>query len=181
MPDNEEPLLVRVCNSDLSAFETVFRAYQPALFRHLWFKCRDSELASDIVQETFLRVWEKRSSIDPRRAFLPYIITIGSNLLGDHFRHARVVREQEPVVPLPEHSEGDEPEEAFHLHQLEEQIDRIVRECLPERCRAIFLLSRVEGKCNSEIAAMFGISLKTVENQITTALKILRRKLPGPI
>ena len=60
---------------------------------------------------------------------------------------------------------------------LQEKINRIVNQDLPEKCRAIFILSRMEGYTNPEIAKILDLSIRTVENQIYRALKILKAKL----
>jgi len=62
---------------------------------------------------------------------------------------------------------------------LQERISAIINEDLPAKCRNVFRLSRLEGKSNREIADLLGLSVKTVENQITRALKILRKRLKG--
>jgi RNA polymerase sigma factor (sigma-70 family) len=74
-------------------------------------------------------------------------------------------------------SEQDNPEQYLHLTLLEHRVSDIVCTKLSERCREVFLLSRVEGMPNSEIAERLGVSVKTVENQMTRALKILRQHL----
>ena len=60
---------------------------------------------------------------------------------------------------------------------LQEEIQRIVNERLPDKCRTIFILSRIEGKSNPEIAALLDLSVRTVENQIYRALKVLKKNL----
>ena len=60
---------------------------------------------------------------------------------------------------------------------LQEKVNQIINQDLPERCRMIFILSRMEGYTNPEIAKILGLSIRTVENQIYRALKILRAKL----
>ena len=60
---------------------------------------------------------------------------------------------------------------------LKEEIQRIVNEKLPDKCRSIFILSRLEGKTNPEIAEMLDLSIRTVENQIYRALKVLKKNL----
>ncbi len=176
---NDRRLLAAVRASDVGAFRLVFEKYQPALFRAILARVRDEPLAHDIVQETFARVWEHRAKIQPRLPFFAYIFRIATNLLKDQARHtqarARLGGEAEnalyPRAPLTD--------EQYEARELEEKIRTIVDTELGERCRMVFLLSRAGGKTNREIAAMLNLRLKTVENQITHALKILRRKLGG--
>jgi RNA polymerase sigma-70 factor, ECF subfamily len=92
-------------------------------------------------------------------------------------RHSAVRERLAAEIPRPPPSEGDDPSEALAVAMLEHRIQVIINSRLGERCRAVFLLSRYEGKSHQEIAQELGISVKTVENQITKALKILGRVL----
>jgi len=78
---------------------------------------------------------------------------------------------------MPETLHSDSPDESLQAGILEERLQEAVRNRLPEKCREVFLLSRVEGMSNAEISEHLGISVKTVENQITRGLKILRKEL----
>lgn len=177
MDQTEEQLLIAVKASDKGTFKALFEKYQPLLFRHTVYRLRDETLAHDIIQETFLRVWQHRTSLKPHLPFYPFLLRISRNLISDHVKHEKVrtrYQREASIIPL---SEGDDPEQAFHLSKLEEEIICIVNTNLGDRCRTVFLLSRIEGKSNTEIAETMNISVKTVNNQITHALKILRQKL----
>lgn len=179
MHESDEELIARTADSDLEAFRLLFERYQPILFRQLVYHLRDNDTAHDIVQETFLRVWQHRSGLRPSLSFLAYLFRISGNLVRDRARHAEVrVRLQDQVLPLTP-SAGDNPESAAHYTMLHEQIALVVREKLPPRCREIFLLSRMEGMSHADISRALHISVKTVENQLTRAFKILRKHL-GP-
>jgi RNA polymerase sigma-70 factor (ECF subfamily) len=173
----DDHLLGRVKASDMEAFRTLFEHFQPMLFRYVMYRVRDVDLAHDIVQETFVRVWEHRSRILPHLPFFPYVLRISGNLTKDHFKHTAVRARYEDQIPRPEQSVHDDPEMSFQLNTLEREIERVVNDHLAERCRSVFLLSRVEGKSNKEIADILGISVKTVENQIRHALAVLRKRL----
>jgi RNA polymerase sigma factor (sigma-70 family) len=80
-----------------------------------------------------------------------------------------------PLVP----SRNHDPEGVLHLRQLEDRFSTIINEDLPAKCKDTFQLSRFEGKTNREIADLLGLSVKTVENQVTCALRILRKRLRG--
>ncbi len=179
MSTREQDLLARVKTSDMSAFELLFHTYQPILFRHLWYKSQDADLAQEIVQETFIRVWEHRASLKPKRSFFAYLVTISMNALRDHWKRENVRMRYQDEVPRPSLSVHDNPENSLRLKLLEEKIIETVNESLPDRCRTVFILSRVEGKTIGEIAGLLHISRKTVKNQLYHALKILRKRLSG--
>jgi len=177
MHEDEEQLLERVRLSDEYAFQLLYERYQPILFRTALHALGDADASHDIVQETFIRVWNHRRSLRPTLPFLAYILHIGRNLLRDRAKHAAVRRRFESDVPHPSVSTGDDPDESLQARMLQEALSEVVTTRVPARCREIFLLSRMEGMSNAEISSRLGISVKTVENQITRGLKILRRHL----
>jgi RNA polymerase sigma factor (sigma-70 family) len=174
---DEQHLIAAVKQGDLGAFETLFTRYQPSLLRSIAFHLSDSEAAHDIVQETFLRIWQHRTSLKPSLSFQALVYRIGLNLMRDAFRHAktreRTIRDVPPPLP-PDHAD---PMDAAQHAILAGELRRVMREELPERCRAVFQLIRLEGLTVAETAERMGISPKTAENQLTKALRILRRAL----
>ncbi len=173
----ESQLLEKARDSEMEAFRVLFEKYQPVVFRYVVFYTRKADIAHDIVQETFINVWNHRSSLKPHLSFLAYVLRISGNLLRDYVKHLKVRERLVDALPNPSLSEGDDPEEALHLRILEEKIDAIIKTALPQRCREVFLLSRLEGKTNREIAEIFRVSVRTIEHQISYALKILRKRL----
>lgn len=144
--------------------------------------CGETAEAEDIVQEAFVKVWQKFRSNDSPPDIRQYLYAVVRNIAVDRIR----MSSRQPEYSL---SDMEIPEDSLVT---EEQIDtserdaRIWREIgrLPERCRQVFLLSKRNGLSNKEIADELGISVKTVENQMTKALAHLRDSLaslkPGP-
>ncbi|MBX2991447.1 MAG: RNA polymerase sigma-70 factor [Bacteroidetes bacterium] len=177
MHEDDKPLLERLRNSDMEAFRLLFEKYQPILFRYALASIRDPDTAHDIVQETFLRVWNHRTSLKPDLSFIAYLFRISGNLVRDHAKHREVRSRLETNIPPAAPSLQDNPETASHSNMLQEKIAEVIQTKLPVKCREVFLLSRIEGLSNTEIGAALNISVKTVENQITRAQKILRKHL----
>lgn len=172
-------LLERVRESDIEAFRILFERYQPIVFRQALFRTGQIDVSHDIVQETFIRVWERRSFLNPRLSFLAYALRISGNLVLDAAKHKKVREKLQTSIPPPALSVGDDPSETFEMIALQERISTIINQNLAKRCRQIFLLSRFEGKTNKEIAAILRLSVRTVEHQIGHALKVLRKRLRG--
>ena len=170
-------ILEAVKNSDKDAFHQLFSNFYDTLFRFVVYKVKDSDLAEDISQETFLRVWKKRTDLAPEKSFFSLIARISTNLCYDYFRHSAVRKRHEDQIPEYGKSHFDNPEKMNQAKMLEEEIQRIVNEKLPDKCKSIFILSRIESRTNQEIAEMLGLSIRTVENQIYRALKILKKNL----
>jgi RNA polymerase sigma-70 factor (ECF subfamily) len=169
-------LLEQVKDSDVEAFRRLFERYQPILFRQVLYQTGETDLAHEIVQQTFISVWEHRSSLQPHLSFLAYILRISRNLIIDAGKHQKIRDHIDAALPPPAQSELDDPAEALHFAMLQEKITAIIND-LPPKCREIFLLSRFEGKTNREIADLLQLSVRTVEHQISNALKVLRKKI----
>ena len=179
MPETESRLIERMRESDHEAFRLLFEKYQPILFRSVAYTLRDYDLAHDVVQETFVRVWNSRSRLDPDLPLLGYLFRVSRNLVLDLVKHELVRRKLEgKEVPVSVPS-ADDPSESLQVSMLEEKAAEVIRAKLPPKCREVFLLKRVEEMTNEEVSRHLGISVKTVENQMTRALKILRRHLRG--
>ena len=132
----DEHLLTGVRESDVASFKILFEKYQPVLYRSLAGRIRDSDLAHDIVQETFVRVWENRLGLNLTLPFYPYIFRISLNLLRDDHR-ASVVRAKHSEEASKALTQPAAPaDEALVVRDLEEEIRRIVDERLGERCRS---------------------------------------------
>ncbi len=174
---DEKHLLTSVKESGLDAFGVLFERYQPVLFRIVLYQVRDVDEAHDIVQETFTRVWEHRSNLNVRLSFFAYLSRISTNLIRDKHRHNKTHLLSKEQIPPPILPPDADPLEATQYSMLSAQILGIIREQFPDRCRMVFELSRFEGLNAREIASKLKISEKTVENQLTKGLRILRRGL----
>ena len=177
MSEQETILLQKVKNSNQEAFKKLFSNFHDTLFRFVAYRVKDSDLAEDITQETFLRVWKNRNSLIPEKSFFSLIARISTNLCYDHFRHMEVRNRHEDKIPEFGKSHFDDPEAVNDAKILQDKIQNIVNEKLPDKCRAIFILSRIEGHSNPEIAEILNLSIRTVENQIYRALKVLKKNL----
>ena len=173
----DELLIQGMVADDQEAFGTLFERYHALLFKTMLYKSGNHELASDLAQEAFLKVWLKRRRLMPKLAFFPLLAKIGHNLLQDHYKHMAVrARHEDHIRECSQKVVGD-PERALARTQLQEKIAETVVTRLAERCREIFVLSRGGGLKNQEIADLLSISKKTVENQLHHALKVIRKRV----
>lgn len=173
----DSELLEQIRNSDAEAFRTIFDRYQPLLYRKALFQTGQSDFAHDIVQETFIRIWLHRRSLKPQLSFLAYAFRISGNIIRDEARHRKTRQKVDPVLPPTGTSELDKPDESLQHDMLGERLQEILNRKLADRCRTVFILSRFEDKSHQEIAQLLGISVRTVEHQISHALKVIRRHL----
>lgn len=129
--------------------------------------------AEDIVQQAFLSLWKKTETVEMHTAARAYLYKTVYNASLDYLKHQKVKRRYEAEMKSspPAITTADP-----NWKEERSRIEAAVKE-LPEGCRKIFMMSRVEGLRYKEIAAALGISEKTVENQLGKALKILRERL----
>ncbi|HVN48139.1 MAG TPA: RNA polymerase sigma factor, partial [Bacteroidota bacterium] len=104
-------LLEQVKHSDTEAFRILFERYQPMLFRRMMYQTGEKDLAHDLVQETFIRVWEHRAILRPQLSFAAYLLRISGNLAKDAFRYRSIRQQRANEVPMLQISEGDNPDE----------------------------------------------------------------------
>ena len=110
MAEQEQILLQGIKNSDKTAFHQLFSDFHDTLFRFVAYRVQDGDLAEDITQETFLRVWRNRESIQPEKSFFSLIARISTNLCYDHFRHMEVRHRHEDLLPEFGKSHFDDPD-----------------------------------------------------------------------
>lgn len=160
---------------DLS-FETLFKTHYKALYAYAQVILRDEEDAEEIVQQMFLKLWEKRDLLQVQTSIKAYLYKCVYHDSLNYLKHQKTkAKYQEFTI----HSMDRQQEPASHkveLTELEQNINLALNE-LPEQCRTIFQMSRFEELKYKEIAAALNLSIKTVENQMGKALKIMRLKL----
>ncbi len=167
-----EQIISRIIEDDASAYEKVFHEYYSGLCRYALRFVRDPDQAEELVQDTFVKIWQRRKSLSIRHSLKSYLYQSVRNQCLNFLKHQDIVRDFEQTAPIPLHNDSD----TVVLSELEALIVKAVNDLPPER-QKIFRMSRDEGLRYSEIADQLGISVKTVENQIGRALKYLREEL----
>lgn len=135
----------------------------------------DSNTAEDIAQEVFFELWKKRENITITTGIKPYIRKAAVNKTLNHIRSKRMKFEQEEDA-LEISSSNHGTLEEMQADELRERLHGAI-ETLPEKCKLIFSLSRFENLSYKEISEKLNLSKKTVENQISKALKVLRNSV----
>jgi len=160
------------------SFEAMFRKEFKNLVVFSLKYVKDIETARSVVQDCFIYVWEKRESMDEDKNLKSYITTMvynrSLNYLRDHKKFDRNILEFEGLMDENSHLADT----GIIAKELKGEIQNAISS-LPEKCREVFLLSRQQNMKYQQIADHLGISVKTVENQMGKALKILREHL-GP-
>lgn len=157
-------------------FDQIYVIYFPRMRRFAKEYVLFDEDAENVVQDVFLLLWEKREVLDVKVSLAAYLFSLVKNKCIDYLRHQAVAEDYKE----------EQKAKLYALEQLnyhissDEDIENILNnaiEKLPKKCREIFIKSRIEGKKYREIASELNLSVNTVENQISIALKKLRIEL----
>ncbi|MDP4209409.1 MAG: RNA polymerase sigma-70 factor [Bacteroidota bacterium] len=167
-------LILNFKNNDRQANEFIFRTYYKELFYIAIKYLGNPDEAKDLVQSSFVKLWENREHLQEDKPLKPYLLTIHKNNCLDSIKRKKLNTQtlSETISATDKYSL----EEQLISNELEYKIIESVS-LLPPKCKTIFEMSRYEGLKNVEIAEKLNISIKTVENQMTIALEKLRKSL----
>lgn len=168
-------LLDCIKNADEEAFKQFFELYVKKVYNFLFKHLQDKLEAEDLTQIVFMKIWNNRASIDLKKSIDAYVFTIAYHLVIDFYRHNnKHLKVDFSSDQLKEHPTSNlTAEDSLNKHHFE-SIYQTALETLPPKRKEIFLMSRHMGMSNKQIADKLQISIKTVENQMTAALKSLK-------
>lgn len=172
-------VLQRLKNGDEGAFDTVFWSYNSHVFHFIDSLLYDKTLAEDFTQNVFLKIWERRESINPEDSFESYLFTIARNMVYKESEKRLLSERFLEYIGNQQDFDG-QLEAKIDAESLREYVDELVEQMPPSR-RNIYYLSRKQHLTNKEIAKQLSISEKTVETQLYRALQYLRVKLADEI
>ncbi|MEL7119412.1 MAG: RNA polymerase sigma-70 factor [Bacteroidota bacterium] len=157
------------------AIGIIFQKYYSFLCGVVYRVLNDESQVEDIVQEVFMELWKKHEGLVIETSLKAYLKRAAINKTLNFIRSKKMVfQNDKDLDPLPAN------EASITAHMAAEELDALIQKVideLPQRCRIVFALSRFENMSYKEIALKLDISVKTVENQISKALKILRESL----
>ena len=170
----ESELVKALSKGDIKAFNNLFLIYGNRIFRFAVGYLKSEVDAEELVQDVFLKVWEKRFELKENLSFKSYIFTIAFNIIRKHFVKKALTTKyfEQQVIEEADLSTIQN----IDFQSTKKAIDQLVEQ-LPARRKEVFIKSRFEGLTVKEIADELGTSPKTVENQLGEALKFIREHL----
>ena len=175
VPD-DKVLVTEFLKGNVKSFDLLHEKYSERLYGFSFKLLKNKEDALDSVQETFLRIWQKRKELDKDKSFKAFLFTISYNIIMDQLR--KRLSDSNYVEFLKKNFKIGEDivENAADFNILEKQIQSFISQ-LPLRRQEIYRMSREKGCSNNEIAEKLSISVKTVETQINLAVKFMKSRL----
>ncbi|MBN8576411.1 MAG: RNA polymerase sigma-70 factor [Cytophagales bacterium] len=173
---SEKQVLEKFRQGNQSSFEMIFRAYYQPLCRYAFTFLKDKEEAEEVVQAAFISVWEKRTLIQIETSLKAYLYRMVRNSCINVLKHEKVKQQHVAHQLYVGDTTTDAVMHTLQAAELEVKITEAMQ-TLPDQCRLVFQLSRFEELKYQEIADQLKISIKTVENHMGKALKLMREQL----
>jgi RNA polymerase sigma-70 factor (ECF subfamily) len=163
-------------NNDELVFEKVFKDYYEVLCNYANNMICNIDDAEEIVQNMYLTIWEKRENVNIHTSIKSYLYKAVYNSCLNWMKHNRIRQKHGEATRHQTELYIDDSSEHLLGKELEEQIGLAINS-IPKKCRTVFKLSRFENLTYSEIADQLNLSVKTVDNHMVKALRILRERL----
>lgn len=172
--DNQ--LIQGLVNNDQDAFCSLYAKYRRKILHFILTFLKSEDIAEDICQDVFMIIWRNRNFLDPNASFQSYLYTIARNRVLNFIRDNAQKQLLDDIIMAEAIDIGADVFENITAKELERNIEQAI-EKLTDRQREIFNLSRHKGLSHQEIAQMLHISVSTVNEHITNALKAIQNHL----
>lgn len=169
-------LLLQLRQGQEPAFNKLYLTYGKSLYRKINAIVKDEFIADELLQDLFLKVWEKRTDLKPEHSFTAFLYTVANNLVYDYFRkvskdkrlHARLlINAVDYYMQTEENLIGKETSAI-----IQQAIDK-----LSDHRRRVFTLCKIEGKSYQEAADLLGISVATVNSHMVNSIRFIKEFL----
>ncbi|MBC7425568.1 MAG: RNA polymerase sigma-70 factor [Bacteroidia bacterium] len=171
-------LYIEVKAGSGTAFETLFKRYYSTLCSYAGKIIKNSDASEEIVQDCFVKLWEKRANINIDSSVKSYLYRSVHNACLNGIKHEAIKDTYKNLQAQHYSSSFAFATDALHASELQTSIQKAI-DTLPPQCKTIFTMSRFEELSYREIAEILNLSIKTIENQMGKALKIMRLQLAG--
>ncbi|SMO41501.1 RNA polymerase sigma-70 factor, ECF subfamily [Saccharicrinis carchari] len=173
-------ILDKLSGDDESAFEDIFKLYYHQLVVFAFKMVNDLDQARDLVQDVIVNFYEKRDSIQIHTSLKAHLYQSVRNRCLNHLKREKLIRNHHSTIFEEQKDKHQSFRDLLEETELENKLFNVLNS-LPKQCQRIFEMSRFDGKSNADIAQELNISKRTVETQISNALKKLRLKLFNPL
>lgn len=171
--NDEKELLVQLREGSAQAFDYFYHQYSLRIYRKLLKMVRVDVIAEELLQDAFVKIWDKRHQIDPDLSFKSYLFIIAQNLVYDLYR--KVTREErlQELIKSANSELYMHVEEGVFLKETSEILNQAINS-LPSQQKLVFTLCKLEGKSYEDASATLGISTSTINSHIVKATKSIK-------
>ncbi len=170
----EKELLERLQQSDQQAFTQLYHLYSERLYGNLLKLVKSPAAAEEMLQDIFIRVWEKRHAIEIHSSFRAYLFRIGENKVYDFYRKVRRDKDLYAYIKAAATEQYTHIEEAL-LSRENAQLLQTAIEALPPQRRQVFELCKLQGKSYQEVSSLLNIAPATINDHIVKATRSIRQ------
>lgn len=173
----ERDIILQCQQGDKEAFRWVVKTHQRMIFSLALKMLCDEEEAKDIVQETFIRVWQSIRNYDPQKTFSTWVYTIASRLCIDRLKKSsRMVVLPEDEIALRRFASDADSQQSLENREWV-SIVRMIAEGLSDKQRLVFTLCQLEGIPSAEVEQITGLDAKQVKSNLYVARQTIRKRL----
>lgn len=174
---NDFNLVLKLSEGDRKAYRLIYTSYYNNLCIYLCSFANNDQLAEDIAQDVLLKLWEKREKLKIHTSLKSYLYKSAYNTFINNYKVNKRINKSLEAIKFERLNQIENEEEDVKMEEQRLLYLRLAIDELPPKCKKALLLSKMEGYKYKEIAETMNISVKTVENHITHAFKLLRRKI----
>jgi RNA polymerase sigma-70 factor (ECF subfamily) len=172
----EKNVIINLRNGDWNSFKEIYLLYKPVLQSFVFRYVKNQADSEEIVQDVFTGIWEQRQNLKEDLSFRSFVFTITKNKIIDYFRKTKIEKLYKNYISNYIEEIQENTQRKIQNNDLSHTITRAI-DLLPEKRKAIFILSKKFELSRSEIASFLNISENTVKNQLQEAIQFLRENL----
>ncbi|MFD1628494.1 RNA polymerase sigma factor [Pseudopedobacter beijingensis] len=169
--------LIRLLNlGNETAFNELYKIYIKPVYKKILFIVKEEEIAEELSQDLFIKIWQKRKEIDPEKSFKSFLYTIAHNLVYDYLR--KVARDKQLLNSLMVNAVDYylHTEEVFQARETQKILTEAI-EKLPPQGKQVFTLCKLEGKSYEEVSRLMGITVATVNSHMVKSSRFVKEYL----
>lgn len=177
-PENiiaEPELLIKLRLGDRLAFEQIYKLYSIRIYWNILKMVKSEDDAKELLQDVFLKVWDKRALIDPEQSFKSYLFQISKFTVYNFIRKNNLDKKLKDYLSQENSELYTHVEELLSFKQSDAFIQETIEQLPPQR-RQVYKLCKIEGKSYEEVSKMLGISTSTISDHIVKATKFIKIK-----
>lgn len=171
----EKALLISLRSGCQLAFKNIYNAYSGRIYLNIRKMIKSEEDSTELLQEVFIKVWNKRELINPEQSFRSYLFMIAKNTVYNYLRKNTIEKHVHDYVSLHTVQIYSHVEEQLVEKQEEQWLSHIIEQLPPQR-KIIYKMCKLEGKTYAEVGNMLSISTSTINDHIVKATKFIKEK-----